>query len=76
VCEVRDEVLKQGSYVVVSPIGSIDNGGMPARAVLDASQIDGGPIDRDAVGDTQVSPGRRTATESTVSQVDGTAEEA
>jgi multidrug efflux pump subunit AcrA (membrane-fusion protein) len=76
VCEVRDEVLKQGSYIVVSPIGSIDDGGMPARAVLDASQIDGGPIDRDAVGDTQVSPGRRTATESTVSQGDDTAEEA
>lgn len=49
VCEVRDEVLKQGSMVVVSPIGSIDDNGMPARAVLDGSQIGDGPIDGAAV---------------------------
>jgi multidrug efflux pump subunit AcrA (membrane-fusion protein) len=32
VCEVRDQVLQNGSFVVVSPVGSVDDEGMPARA--------------------------------------------
>ncbi len=75
VCEVRDEVLKQGSLVVVSPIGSIDEGGMPARAVIDASQIDGDPVNGTAVGETDRSQ-RPSANEPTVSKNADTPEEA
>ena len=32
VCEVRDRSLQQGSYVVISPVGNVDDQGMPARA--------------------------------------------
>ena len=32
VCEVRDESLKGGSYVVVSPLGTVDQQALPVRA--------------------------------------------
>ena len=32
VCEVRDESLKGGSFVVVSPLGSVDDEVLPVRA--------------------------------------------
>jgi len=32
ICEVREEQLSGGSFVVISPIGNIEDGGMPARA--------------------------------------------
>lgn len=32
VCEVRDESLQGGSYVVVSPLGSVDDEALPVRA--------------------------------------------
>ena len=32
VCEVRDQTLTGGSFVVTSPLASVDNGSMPARA--------------------------------------------
>ncbi len=37
VCEVRDQTLVGGSLVVTSPLASVDNGDMPARA--DASVV-------------------------------------
>jgi multidrug efflux pump subunit AcrA (membrane-fusion protein) len=44
VCEVRDELLTHGSYVVVSPIGNIESGGMPARAERSNSEPLGSDI--------------------------------
>jgi multidrug efflux pump subunit AcrA (membrane-fusion protein) len=40
ICEVRDQVLRNGSFVVVSPIGSIDETGMPARAARENQTIE------------------------------------
>lgn len=57
ICEVRDEVLQKGSFAVVSPIGSIDETGMPARALRDSEPLEA--IDPN---------GPPSATESTVSK--------
>ena len=35
VCEVRDRSLKGGSFVVISPLASVDNDDMPARAKVE-----------------------------------------
>jgi hypothetical protein len=63
ICEVRDEVIQKGSFAVVSPIGSIDDSGMPARAMrvsetVEATDPNGPP----------------SATESTVSKKSSTGE--
>ena len=36
VCEVRDELLTDGSFVVISPLGSVAGDGLAARAASDA----------------------------------------
>lgn len=51
VCEVRDDALRGGSYVVVSPWGKVDEKSMPARAELDG--IMGGPDQTDPRTDPQ-----------------------
>ncbi len=40
ICEVLDEVLHQGSFVVVSPVGNVDETGMPARAERASETLD------------------------------------
>ncbi len=41
VCEVRNDELQGGAYVVVSPLGSFDNGDLPVRAkVAERTQLD------------------------------------
>lgn len=65
VCEVRDHVLKQGSCVVVSPIGNIDDNGMPARALRPSRGIE-----------TAAPDATPTSSGSTVAKGDRPAEEA
>ncbi len=65
VCEVPDQTLPSGSYVVVSPIADVDATGMPARAEIVRGS-------EDALA-PQTQP---AATESTVSKDDQSAEEA
>lgn len=58
ICEVRDQLLSSGSLVVVSPIGSIDAGGMPARAERVAG-MQVAPLPESSSGDSSITVARR-----------------
>jgi multidrug efflux pump subunit AcrA (membrane-fusion protein) len=64
VCEVRDESLQGGSYVVVSPLGSVDDEALPVRA------------DRKGIIDARDQAQPKQAVESTATTDQGKQEEA
>ena len=60
VCEVRDESLRGGAYVVVSPLGSVDDEALPVRADRKGIIAGHGLGEPDAAESTAISePGNR-----------------
>ncbi len=54
VCEVRDESLQGGAYVVVSPLGSVDDEALPVRADRKGIIAGHGPDEREAAESTAI----------------------
>jgi multidrug efflux pump subunit AcrA (membrane-fusion protein) len=52
VCEVRDQWIDDGSFVVVSPLGSLDGAGLDARAKASTVRLTEVQREADEVGDS------------------------